>query len=184
MPDPSTPDRSTPGSSMPDLSMPVSAEISSELPVYDDTSGRMRTGAGSATRGPQAGGGADLSLYRELRGNLARQRYVTAELRQYLQGKHEALCAGDFAAADRLESGIARQAQTVALSKVALEELLAGCSLDVYIEGLEDYLAAPLRALLSETSRLEWLCLKELGKLNAFARQHAEAGTEVCAQVR
>jgi hypothetical protein len=122
------------------------------------------------------------ALYRELRGNLARQRYAAAELRNYLQGKYEALCAADFAGADRLESRIARPAQTVALLKIALQELLSGRSLDTYIEGLEDYLAEPLRALLSETERLEWLCLKELSKLNAFARRHAEAGAEACAQ--
>jgi hypothetical protein len=148
----------------------------------------MRTpaGEGPASRGSRAGAGVDAgpAPYLELRGNLARQRYITAELRQYLQGKHEALRAADFAAADRLESGIARLAQAVALSKDALEELLSGRSLEVYIEGLDDFLAEPLRALLSETGRLEWLCMKELRCLNAFARQHGNAAAEKYAQAR
>jgi hypothetical protein len=108
------------------------------------------------------------TLYPQAHEYLARRRYGTEQLRGYLEVKKNALRQGDFAKVQWAENSIARVGETVAIFMERLSSLLKGQSLADFAEGLPGHLKDPLLSIVSEVSRLEWLCLKELREINAF----------------
>ena len=101
---------------------------------------------------------------------ISRQRYGTEQLLGYLQAKRAAFAANDFEQAGRLESGIARIANSIALSMEALNELLAGQPITAFAEALPEHMRVPLAEVTAGISRLEWLCLKELNGIKQVLR--------------
>lgn len=109
---------------------------------------------------------------------ISRQRYGTEQLHGYLQAQRAAFTANDFERAGRLESGIARISNSIALSMEALNELLAGQSVAAFAEALPEHMRAPLAEVTARISRLEWLCLKELNGI----KQVLHSGVVTAAQ--
>ncbi|MDL2279521.1 hypothetical protein LJC15_02510 [Desulfovibrio sp. OttesenSCG-928-G11] len=107
---------------------------------------------------------------------ISRQRYSSEQLLKYLKAKRAAFADGDFALADRLESGIARLGETIALSMDELQRLLAGQSLEAFCANFPEHMSLPLTSVAAEISRLEWLCLKELSGINALLQNSIGVG--------
>ena len=130
---------------------------------------------------PQGQSQVEAVLYPQVYENLARQRYNTEQLGKFLADKRKALRKGDCRLADRLESGIARLAGSIALLRDDLLPLLGGRTVTDFSAPFPEHLRAPLAVLTAEMSRLEWLCLKELNGIGQILRKNggAAARTQV-----
>jgi len=111
------------------------------------------------------------SLYPRVYECVARKRYGTEQLHIYLEMKKKALRHGNFSEAERLESGIARLSEGIAEAMRMFSSFLQEQSEEEFINALPEHLKESLASLLSENSRLEWLCLKELCEIKNFFLQ-------------
>jgi hypothetical protein len=118
----------------------------------------------------------EAALYPQVYENLARQRYNTEQLGKFLEDKRKALREGDCQLADRLESGIARLAESIALLRDELLPLLDGRTVLDFSASFPEHMRGPLAGLTAEMSRLEWLCLKELNGIRQILRNGGGAG--------